>query len=292
MEEVYHNASELHCSPRRAHAFAEKNSTCFNHKELKLLAGEFNKRRPRSEHIKGRTKKELVEQLLVAYKHICDKHQFCWIKQTMTDPEKIAKLEKAFRPKKPESWDENHNTWLNTLDIMYVMEQYEGLHKDYAFLGVFPIDFAEHDTFGKCIGDVMCNLDVRKFDKKRFAIVFNTDPSYKGGQHWICVFCDLRPKSKNYGIYYYDSVANAPPREITEFMARTVDQVGDIKFKAYENKVQRQFSNYDCGVFVQVFITQMLKNIHKFKYVCEHMHKDKEINKIRDVLYRPNLKTH
>ena len=283
--------TELHCSPKAHVENAEDgNYTCFSKPELKLLAAEFNKKSPKKIKITGK-KKEIVNQLLEAYKEVCDKHQFCWIKQTLTDPEKIAKLEKSFRPKMPDSWNDNPNTWLNTYDILYVMKQYEDLHKDFVFIGIYPIDFNESNSFGRCIGDILCNFDIKTNildkGKKQFGIVFNTDPSTRSGSHWYSMYCNLNPNKKNYGIYSYDSVANEAQKQVKLFMKKVCDQVNDKKFECKENKIQRQFSNYDCGVYSMVFITQCLKNI-PFKIICEKMQTDKYVNSFRQVLYRPS----
>ena len=59
------------------------------------------------------------------------------------------------------------------------------------------------------------------------------------------------------------------------------------KFAMRYNRIQKQFDNYDCGVFSEVFITQMLKNI-SFDEICKRMKSDRDINKLRDVLYTPS----
>lgn len=319
LENAYAGPAELHCSPK-AHKFAEKDKTCFSHGELKLLAREFNKKAgPSVPKITGRSKKELTGKLLTAYKHICDKHQFCWIKQTLSDPKKAAKLEAAFRPSRPLSWESDRNTWLNTYDILYVLEQYEDLYKDYVFLGVYPIDFASKDSFGTCVGTPilvndekkvtksfsMCNFDIKRDvldkKKKRFGIVFNTDPSNRGGAHWYGMYCslDTRRSNPNFGVYTYDSVANSPQKEVSAFMKRIAEQVDALKgdvpslgkrtFQSKYNKTQKQFGNNECGVFSLAYQTQMLKNI-PFEKVCTRMKNDSYMNKLRDVFYRPNLR--
>ena len=321
LENVYSGSTDIHCSPK-AHKFAEKDSTCFSHGELKLLASEFNKKAEAGKpKIAGRTKKELAGKLLQAYKHICDKHQFCWIKQTLTDSKKIAKLEEAFRPAKPISWESDRTTWLNTYDILYVLEQYEELYKDYIFLGVYPIDFASKDSFDTCVGTPivvkedkkhiksfnMCNFDIKRDildkKKKRFGIVFNTDPSNRGGAHWYGLYCslDTRKSNPNFGVYTYDSVANSPQKEVKEFMKNIAGQVEALKkeipefakrkFESKANETQKQFGNNECGVFSLAYQTQMLKNI-KFETLCKRMQNDAYMNKLRDVLYRPNIKHH
>ena len=286
---------DLHCAPIAFQKNGDIN-TCFNHSELKLLANEFNKHSKKSSNnnkkIKvSQTKDGLVENLKTAYREICNENQFCWIEQHLSNSSKKEQLLQKFRPIKPLSWYKNKNTWLNTYDIQYVLEQYQVLHKNFKFLGVQPIDFESKNSSNNCIGDDFCDFTVAKLKslkKTQFAAVFNTDPSYKSGQHWISMYCNVNPKKPNYGIYFYDSVANDAPKEIRKFAQRIVKEMNDPKFKYHENRIQRQRSSYDCGVFSIVFITQCLKYI-EFNEICERMHYDNYINSLRDVLYRPNL---
>ena len=77
----------------------------------------------------------------------------------------------------------------------------------------------------------MCAFHIKNLleqKKTKFGMVINTDPHYKGGQHWFSIFCNLDPKSKNYGIYYYDSVANAPNKEMHSFMDQIANQVKEV----------------------------------------------------------------
>ena len=292
LKETYKNPADIHCSPKM-HEHAEKDRTCFSLEELKLIVAEFNKKSEPAKQITATTKKGMVAALLKAYKPICDKNQYCWIKQTLAhNTSKLNKLESNFRVKMPNEWVNNQNTWLNTYDILYVMKQYEELYKDFVFLNVTPIDFAEKNSFGRCIGDMLCDFNVKDLlarQKTRFGIVFNTDPSTRGGQHWIMIYCNLDSKKPNYGIYFYDSVASPAPHQVKTFMKKIVGQVPEENrsaFECKENKIQRQYSNYDCGMFCIVFLTQCLKNI-KFDIICKNMYTDEKINSLRKVLYRP-----
>ena len=260
---------------------AQKDKTCFKHGELKLLAKEFNKQSAKK--IKIGPKKKMVNDLLKSFQGVCSDNQYCWIKQIIKDVGKKVELEKAFRPEKPTTWKMDRHTWLNTYDILYVMKQYEELYKDFVFLNVVPRDFASREN-GTCIGDMLCDFDVRKLDKKRFGIVFNTDDSHHGGMHWNALFCNLDNKKVNYGVYFYDSVGDKAMPEVRAFMKKIVDQVGDKDFEMKENKIQKQFGNSECGMFSIVFLTQCLKNI-KFDLICKRMPTDAEINRIRDVLF-------
>lgn len=302
----------MYCSPAR-HDMGLKDNTCLTTTELKDIARDYNR------NVVGNTKKEkpnsvgksttLVEikivdskkQLFEALKEklgpTCGNADHCWIQQDFVQPATRNRLlSKAFRPLKPREWYINRQTWLNTYDIQKVMQQYEEKYKDFVFLGVFPIDFASNDEYGQCISQEMCSFGLRKVlqvQKKRFGMVLNLDRHDQSGSHWVALYCNMQPKRKNFGIYYYDSVGHPPPREVASFMTHMEKESHDLfskkvadRFVMRYNRVQKQFSNYDCGVFAEVFLTQMLKEI-RFDDICQKMPTDAEVNKLRDVLYTP-----
>lgn len=275
----------MYCSP--SHHKHAKKGTCFSPSELNLIAKTINEKEKKVV-IKGKDKKKVIEQY---FQGICQDKEYCWLEQLDYNTRK--RLEEAFRPIKPRSWNNNPRTWLNTDDIMYVMKQYESLHKDFKFLGVHPIDFAERKD-GICIGYDLCDFDIRNFKKqKRFAMVLNLDHHNEPGSHWVAIYCSLYQRKQNFGIYYYDSTSNPPGPEVQTFMEKVSEQVKRdfkpniaSKFAMQFNSVQRQFKNSECGMFCIVFLTQCVKNI-KFDEICERMKQDDDINNIRNILYRP-----
>ena len=52
----------------------------------------------------------------------------------------------SFRPDMPNTWSSNPNTWLSTIDINKVMEQYEEAYPKFQYLGANPIDFDKKIT--------------------------------------------------------------------------------------------------------------------------------------------------
>lgn len=276
----------------------QTDNTCMSLSELQQVAKDYNKQK-KSKKIKiVNHKKEMYDELQEKLGKSCGNADHCWVQQDFVSEESKAKImDKAFRPLKPKSWYANRKTWLNTYDILNVMKQYEQKYQDFAFLGVFPIDFAEDDANGNCVGGpTMCHFSASKMltkGKKRFGMVLNLDRHDESGSHWVAFYCNLNPRKKNFGVYYYDSVAQQPPREVATFMKQLEQdsytlfskRVAD-KFAMRYNKIQKQFSNYDCGVFSEVFLTQILKDI-PFDIICKRMHTDDEINKLRDVLYTP-----
>ena len=43
--------------------------------------------------------------------------------------------------------------------------------------------------YGECVWDELCNFnlsdEINKKKNKKIGIIFNTDPHYKGGAHWV-----------------------------------------------------------------------------------------------------------
>lgn len=286
----------MFCSPARQ-SNGSKEKTCMNLQELKALANDFNK----TSKTKINTyvsKKGIVKQFKEKLGSTCGTAEHCWIQQDFVSPQtKTRILHKAFRPLKPKEWYGNRKTWLNTYDIQKVMKQYEEKYKDFWFIGVFPIDFSEKDEYGYCVSPEMCSFKISKVlekKKKRFGMVLNLDRHDQSGSHWVAVYCGLDPKQKNFGIYYYDSVAYPPSKQVASFMRLVDKQVSELygadvgkRFAMRYNKIQKQFDNYDCGVFSEVFLTQVLKQI-PFDDICKRMKTDHEINMLRDVLYTPS----
>jgi hypothetical protein len=279
----------MYCSP--SHAKYVKQGTCYSDNELKSIADEINMKENRNV-ISKRSKKtrEIIQKYFAKQ---CSDKEYCWLNQLSYATRQ--KLESAFRPRKPSSWYKNRKTWLNTDDINYVMVQYQHLYKDYQFFGVHPIDFAKRYN-GYCIGNNLCDFHITSqlnSNKYRFGLVLNLDKHNEPGSHWVALYCNLNPSKKNFGVYYYDSVASEPGVEVKSFMDKICTQVKQVyhpkvasRFSRKYNTVQRQFKNTECGMFCLVFQTQCMKNID-FDEICQRMKYDDDVNKIRDVLFSP-----
>lgn len=289
-----------HCSPKAMTIRGKKGDiTCFSYETLVLIARMYNSTvRDKSLHISmSKSKKCLYKAINERLKPICGNHkEECWIEQPFIkgNATKYDKVSKLFRPPKPESWNRNQREWLNTYDILNVMQQYEEADKTFMFVGVFPIDFAKKNVdTGRCVAQEMCTLKLKEAwlqKKTKIGIVFNTDPSYKSGQHWISAFIGINPRANNFGVYYYDSVAMIPPKEIIAFMKQMKNELEDLhkkyigKLEIRSNKIRKQYKDGDCGIFAMLFIILMMK--HKFTSVSKNMGRDDEVTKFRDILYR------
>ena len=299
---------QMYCSPGR-YEMGVKDNTCLTTGELKAIARSYNQNgvnasgKRNATNARGKKikivddKQQLVKQMAKELSPKCGEADHCWVQQNFVDASTKAKImSKAFRPLKPVEWYKDNQTWLNTFDIQKVMQQYEDKHRDFFFLGVFPIDFKEKDEYGYCVAPGMCEFDLKKViekGKKRFAMVLNLDKHNESGSHWVAMYCNLNPRRKNFGVFYYDSVAYPPPREAASFMKEVERQAGIIfskkvadRFVMRYNRVQKQYEDTECGVYSEVFLTQMLKDIG-FDEICKRMKKDGDINKLRNMLYTP-----
>ena len=205
----------------------------------------------------------------------------------------VQRITSSFRPVRPRSWSDNPNTWLNTYDIEHVLNQYQESHRAFKFVGVFPRDFATRTWTGRCVSPPMCSLSVAELKKEgrdEFGIVFNMDTHDQKGSHWTACYGCINPrKKKRFGIWYYDSVGTAPPKEITAFMKAFAADVGGGRtgFVVDRNRVRRQFGNTECGIFSLFFIVVCLTTRRSFDDICRNvMGHDATMNRLRKVFYR------
>ena len=198
---------------------------------------------------------------------------------------------KSFRPEKPESWKKNPNTWLSTVDINRVMEQYEDAYPNFQYLGANPIDFNKKIKNNKCVVDELCKLDiksVKKDGKDCLGMVFNTDPHNESGEHWFSLYIDLlgkNVKGEPY-IYYFDSLASKPKNEVVEFVKEVQEQCLDLNkdIKFLYNDIKHQHKNTECGVYCLHFLVSMLKGVN-FKNYISNKRNDQEMEKFRDIFF-------
>jgi hypothetical protein len=245
-------------------------------------------------------KKSLWKELHSKFFNKCGDNEACWIEQdfVVKHGSTKQKLESNFRPQKPTEWIKSPREWLNTNDIMNVMYQYEENDPSFKFIGVFPVDFAAKPLDNQvCIVQQMCKLNLkseRQNKKDKIGVIFNLDKHDEPGSHWTSLFIGLNPKKRNYGVYYYDSVASKPPTEIRRFMEEMKQQLKTLhpsyanKVKCLVNQTRRQYKGTECGIFSMLFQILMLK--FSFADVCSNMGYDDDVVKFRDVLYRPPSK--
>ena len=277
---------KLNCSPENKN----KEYTCYSDKDLFKLKDIFNARHP-DRPIKTNDTKKIWEKLKKYYATICNKES-CWVRQ-MTKNTKLEKeLLDAFAPESPKEWIKNPNEWLSSLDILQVMNQYEKKYKCFDFLGPSPIDYDSHKVYDECVWEELCHFELSQHLKKghtKIGVIFNLDPHYKGGSHWVSLFINIKQKT----IFFFDSAGEPIPPQIEKFVNTVIEQgkklSQPINFKFDQNyPVEHQYGNTECGVYSIFFVTHMLEDKITGHYLKTHILKDKYIEKFRKVYYNGN----
>ena len=170
------------------------------------------------------------------------------------------RLEKEYlRPAMPEEWKNDPDTWLDSNNIADVLNQYEEAYPKFEFMGPFPIDFAAPDPYNKmvqkCLMTEICELRIAKAlqnGTESIGIVYNLDPHFKSGSHWVANFIDI----KNKQCYYFDSYGMEPPPQVAKFMKWLTTQDPGMKLSYSSRRLQ--YKNTECGVYSTYFIIRML----------------------------------
>lgn len=219
----------------------------------------------------------------------CDsKNEKCIIEKSyLSHREKKYLLANFFRPKMPEGWKNDPDMWLTSDDISNVMKQYEKAFTDFKFLGVVPIDFSAPDPYVKtekrCMNQQFChvNLQEEKENGKRIlGAVFNLDPHYKDGSHWVALAIDLKRDC----CYYFDSYGIPPPQQVARFMRYLTLQNPNLRLES--NGRRFQYSDTECGMYSMYFLIRMIAG-EAFKKFCKNPVADKWMYKFRHVLFNP-----
>jgi hypothetical protein len=215
-----------YCAPGKGDSIS-----CFSISSLEKIANQWNLQN-QNDPIK------LSKNKLVLWKRIKEKmrkitncpNEWCWLDTDVLKNIKDKKvLEHSFRPKMPFPWKNNIETWLNTLDIANVLEQYPLHFKDFEFIGPVPLDFDAKIGVGQCVVNELCNLNIEnlyKKGKRKLGIVFNFDPHTKQGSHWVALFADFNKG----GIYYFDSYGYKPLKEIGKLLSRIHSQTNNALY--------------------------------------------------------------
>jgi hypothetical protein len=246
-----------------AAASARGDASCYTVRQLRALAARENVPLRR-----GDTKRDVVARLSAAL----GSDQTKW---------PVPHRDEAFAPRCPRTWGANEREWLSNLDIEAVMTQYAKRYPSFRFLGVHPIDFGEVLRGGRCVS--MCQLP--SVNQARYGAIFNLDKHDESGSHWVAAYVDTRPRSKNYGVYYYDSTAQPIPSEIDQWARKIVAQQKDPKFGLNVNRERRQFKHTECGMFCMRFIIECVRG-RAFRDVVHDPIYDDDVQLLRQHYYR------
>lgn len=277
---------KLNCSPENK----GKTYTCYSDKDLYKLRDMWNARHP-DRPIKSSDPKIIWHHLKEYYSTICNKES-CWVRK-MTKNTKLEKeLLDAFAPEAPKEWKKNPNEWLSSIDILQVMSQYEKKYKCFDFLGPSPIDYDTHKLHGECVWEELCHFKLSDYMKKGFTkigVIFNLDPHYKGGSHWVSLFINIKKKR----IFYFDSTGEHIPGQIKKFVNTVIQQGKQLRHPIYftfdqNHPIEHQYGNTECGIYSIFFITHMLEDKINGHYLKTHILEDKYIEKFRKIYFNEN----
>lgn len=234
----------------------------------------WNARHP-DEAIRTNRTKDIWRGLKERLEPTCESEK-CWIQQNFMQGGVNNELKDfTFAPEVPQTWKKNPSEWLSSMDILRVMKQYEHEYPCFEFLGPSPIDFDHKKMYGQCVWDELCNFNLQEQlekGKRKIGVIFNLDPHYKEGSHWVALFIYIGKQdmknvqkgkggsSKCGGIYYFDSYGDHSEPEIETFMKRVQKQGRQlgISLPIRENTQRHQYSDSECGMFSLFFIIRML----------------------------------
>ncbi len=210
-------------------------------------------------------------------------------KVSITDGEKERLRKQYLRTRRPKAWKNDPDQWLDNYNILGVMKQYEQAYPWFKFLGVFPIDFSAPDPYQrggppKCLNKEICDLKLKEeYDKgvRGIGMVFNLDPHFKGGSHWVALYIDL-DNIKNPGIYYNDSYGYPVPKQIARLMRSFKLQIKTCHLGF--NARRFQYGDSECGMFSLYFLICMISGI-SFKDFCKDSVSDGFMLEMRNILF-------
>jgi Ulp1 protease family, C-terminal catalytic domain len=280
---------KINCSPKPKNELND--FTCYTNKSLIKLRNHWNARHP-DVKILSNSSKEIHKKLEEYLKDICN-NEACWLKQKGAFGHLESDLADSFAPESPPEWKKNPNEWLSSTDIMKVMKQYEKAYSDFDFIGPTPINFNSRKLYGECVWEELCNFNLDSLIKKgktKIGIIFNTDPDYKPGQHWISMFINIKKKT----IFFFDSTGDPAPHEVKELIQKIKKQgenhMPKIDFKIDSNEgIEHQYGNTECGIYSIFFIVHMLEDKMTEHYLKTHILRDEYIEKFRHIYFNDSL---
>lgn len=250
----------------------------------------------RSRCLPPSVRKEIASRLHVAPTRVfssvgCKEgEEHCLLEKAPLEDNKKKELRMHYlRPRRPRAWLKDPDTWLDNFNIKNVMKQYEEAYPWFTFLGVLPMDFSAPDPYRtngqtQCLVKEACEIQLqREYDKGKrgIGIIFNLDPHFKGGSHWVALYIDLHDIEKP-GAYYFDSYGMKTPPLVARLMRSLTLQVKSCTL-AY-NARRFQFGNTECGMFSMYFIICMIHGI-PFSEFCKTTVNDQFMLDLRKQLF-------
>jgi hypothetical protein len=237
--------------------------SCYDSNALHVLKEHWNRKSEKGGRrlILTNSPGEIHGELRTKLKNRCKQKEMCWLGILPKEDRSKAK-KRYFAPDAPREWDENPYEWLSSDDISDIMKQHEAANPDFRFIGPSPIDFDKKTSYGDCVWEELCKLnmaDMMSKGKSKIGVAFNLDPHHKPGSHWTSLFIHTPRKE----ISYFDSAGDRCPRRIKKLVKRIQNQgrVGGDEYTFTENHpVEHQMKDTECGIYAIHFMVHMLKD--------------------------------
>lgn len=260
--------------------------TCLDDDSIKALVKHYNAMY-KNDKINKNKPHIMLEELKKKVYNDCKDNEVCVVNHKFVSPKLKMKLSNYYKPIMPKKWYQDKNTWLNTLDIDAVFNQYEIKYPEFVFFGPTPIDFDKKISEYQCVDNELCRINIPNLYKKGIryiGVVFNLDPHDKGGSHWIALFCNLKKNE----ICFWDSYAHKPPNEVKILMNKIKKQCKTMgrKMKMKITNNRHQYGNSECGVYSTHFIIRLLEG-DSFETLTKKRIPDDEMNKYRSKYFLP-----
>lgn len=221
--------------------------------------------------------------------------EHCFLDKAPINDDIKKQLRKQYlRPRYPKQWLNDPDMWLDNYNIAAVMKQYEEAVPWFRFLGVFPIDFSAPNPYKKsggegedkaeCLYKELCTINLKKSYAegiRGIGSIFNLDPHYKGGSHWVGLYINLMDK-KHPTCSYFDSYGYKTPAMIARLMRSLKLQLPELELGF--NARRFQFGGSECGMFSMYFIICMIAGI-PFRDFCKDSVDDDMMLKLRQILF-------
>lgn len=279
--------NSLNCLPNKEHDFS-----CYTTNSLIYIRDKWNLKTNDNRKIEDDDPKEIWKKLKEYLYNSC-KNEKCWLRSNFIKHNLNEELlTYTFAPQKPKSWIKNDSKWLDSNNIIDVMKQYEYKYPEYSFIGPSPVDYNYIKYGNECVWPELCNFDIKHHiqnNVKKIGIIFNTDPHYKSGEHWVSLFINLN--SNNHYIFYFDSNGDKIPQKINDFKKNVISQ-----YKKLYDKPLKYINNYNishqkkdgqCGMYCLYHIVKLIESEDNYILFTDKKNtiSDNSVKKLRNIYY-------
>jgi len=143
----------------------------------------------------------------------------------------------------------------------------------------------------ECVSGNLCKINIKEDLNEGYenlGMVFNLDDHDESGSHWVSMYVELVPRNRGKAsIYYFDSTADKPTKEIKKLVDNITKQYEKLKNDKIEflyNDISHQKKNTECGVYCIHFITTMLEG-KNFKEYINEIKRDDFMQKFRSFYF-------